>query len=144
MYKRQLYALVTTLRGEERVTTLHQWANGQHRVMEEVLSPHPFAALTELYFATPHHLMVSGHRRDALWDLRDMTVRRDVRTLSLATNERTLIDDWSVLDLRTGARVTLPSAAARRARQMGWSLDPSGERVVMAAGDELVRYRIVG
>ena len=73
-----------------------------------------------------------------------MTVRRDVRTLSLATNERTLIDDWSVLDLRTGARVTLPSAAARRARQMGWSLDPSGERVVMAAGDELVRYRIVG
>ena len=140
----ELYALVTTLRGEERVTTLHQWANGQHRVMEEVLSPHPFAALTELYFATPHHLMVSGHRRDALWDLRDMTVRRDVRTTEIAANGRTLALDWDVLDLHTGARVTLPSAAARRARRVGWSLDPSGERVVLAAGDELVRYRIVG
>ena len=140
----ELYALLTILRGEERVTTLHQWANGQHRVMEEVLSPHPFAALTELYFATPHHLMVSGHRRDALWDLRDMTVRRDVRTTEIAANGRTLALDWDVLDLHTGARVTLPSAAARRARRVGWSLDPSGERVVLAAGDELVRYRIVG
>jgi hypothetical protein len=140
-----LYALVTILRGEERVTTLHQWANGHHLVMDEVVSPHPFAALSSLYFAAPHRLMVSGHRRDALWDLRDMTVRRDVRTLSLATNERTLTEDWSVLDLRTGQRVTIPSAAARRARGgAGFALDPTGERVAIGAGDELVRYRIVG
>ena len=141
----ELYTLVTILRGGERVTTLTQWANGQRRVMEEVLSPHPFNALNDMVFASPHHLMVMGFRRDALWDLRAMTVRRDVRTNELTPNERTLGLEWSVLDLRTGARVALPSAAARRARAgVGFSLDPTGERVAMAAGDELLRYRIVG
>ena len=141
----ELYTLVTILRGEERVTTLTQWANGQQRVMEEVLSPHPFNALNDMVFASPHHLMVMGHKRDALWDLRTMTVRRDVRTNELTSNERTLALDWSVLDLCTGARVALPSAAARRARAgVGFSLDPTGERVAMAAADELVRYRLLG
>ena len=45
---------------------------------------------------------------------------------------------------RSGAQVVLASAAARRGRAGGvCGLDPSGARVFMAAGDELVRVRIV-
>ena len=131
----ELVAILTHRHGEERVTTLHRWAAGQHTILDERRGPTP--AFIELLVVSPDWLMVMGHRTDALWGMRTLTVRLGLRVEQVTPSGRARLHPRAVLDLHTGERALVPGA-----RGDPWCLHPQGERVTVASGPSLTTWRL--
>lgn len=133
----ELFALLTHRHGDVRVTSLHRWAAGQHTILDERRGPAP--VFTELLFVSPDWLMVMGHRADALWEMRTLTVRHGLRVEQVSPSGRARLHSRAVFDLHTGERALVPGA-----RGDPWCLHPKGERVTVASGPSLTTWRLPG
>jgi hypothetical protein len=131
----ELFALLTHRHGDVYITSLHRWAAGQHTILNEWRGPAP--VFTELLFVSPDWLMVMGHRTDALWEMRTLTVRHGLRVEQVTPSGRARLHPRAVFDLHTGERALVPGANGDP-----WCLHPQGERVTVASGPSLTTWRL--